>query len=168
MSDPAIRPSIRAATETDVPAIAAIYDHEVRTAITTFDVEPQPTSYWEMRVASTVRGDHFLVAVEEGAVVGFAYAAPYRTRAGYLHTRETSVYLADGARGRGLGRALYDELLALLRADSIHLVVAVIALPNDASESLHRSYGFGPAGVLREVGWKLDRWIDTALWTLTL
>jgi len=168
MSDPAIRPSIRAATETDLPGIAAIYDHEVRTAVSTFDVEPQPMSYWEARVASTVRGDHFLVVEENGHVVGYAYAAPYRARPGYVHTRETSVYLADGARGRGLGPLLYDELLGRLRADSIHLVVAVIALPNDASESLHRSFGFQPAGVLREVGWKFDQWIDTALYQLRM
>ena len=63
-----------------------------------------------------------------------------------------------------LGRLLYDELLGRLRADGVHQVLAVIALPNDASEALHRACGFERVGVLPEVGWKLDRWIDTAVW----
>ena len=161
-------PVIRRGTTADLPTIAAIYDHEAMTGISTFDVEPVPQAYWRTRVAATGPGDHFLVAESEGSVVGYAYAASYRTRPAYLHTREVSVYLDDSARGRGLGRQLYDELLGRLRADGVHQVLAVIALPNDASEALHRACGFSRVGVLPEVGWKFDRWIDTALWGLTL
>jgi len=168
MPDPVIRPRIRAATTADLPALAAIYDHEALTGISTFDVEPVPQDYWRARVEASAPGDRFLVAESDGSVVGYAYAASYRARPAYLHTRETSVYLADGERGQGLGRALYAELLALLRADDVHTVLAVIALPNEASEALHRSFGFEPVGVLRDVGWKFERWIDTALWGLTL
>ena len=159
---------VRAATETDLPAIAAIYDIEVRTGISTFATEPPGLDYWRERLGSTHPGDHLLVAVDGDQVVGYAYSSSYRPRAAYARTRETSVYLADVARGRGIGRLLYDELLGLMRADGVRLVVAVIALPNDGSQGLHRACGFERAGVLHDVGRKFDRWIDTELWELRL
>ena len=104
--------TIRPATEHDLAGMAAIYDEQVRTGISTFDLEPPPASYWAHRVASDEPGDHVLVDEEGGEVVGFAYASSYRPRPGYRLTRETSVYLAEQARGRGRGRRLYDALLA--------------------------------------------------------
>jgi L-amino acid N-acyltransferase YncA len=165
---------VRDAVPADLPRIAAIYDEQVRTAISTFDLEPRPMSYWDARLASTEPGDHLLVAETAegaeaaGAVVGYAYSSSYRPRPAYARTREVSVYLDESARGRGAGRALYDELLARLRQDGVHQVLAVIALPNDASEALHRTCGFERVGLLPEVGWKFGRWIDTALWGLRL
>jgi L-amino acid N-acyltransferase YncA len=159
---------VRPATEADLPAIKAIYDVEVRTGISTFATEPPGLDYWRERLGSTHPGDHVLVAVDGDDVVGYAYSGSYRPREAYAHTRETSVYLASVARGRGVGRALYDELLRLIRADGVRLVVAVIALPNDGSQGLHRACGFERAGVLHDVGRKFDRWIDTELWELRL
>ena len=156
----------RVATEQDLPAVKAIYDHQVETGISTFDTSAPPLEYWQARLTSTEPGDHLLVAERDGAVVGYAYSASYRTRPAYARTRETSVYLAADAVGQGLGRALYDDLLARLRADGMHVALAVIATPNPASEALHRAYGFERVGVLPEVGYKFDRWIDTALWAL--
>jgi L-amino acid N-acyltransferase YncA len=159
---------VRDADPADLPRIAAIYDEQVHTAISTFDLEPRPMSYWHARLASTEPGDHLLVADSGSAVVGYAYSSAYRPRPAYARTREVSVYLDPTARGQGLGRLMYDELLARLRADGVHQVLAVIALPNDASEALHRACGFERVGLLPEVGWKFDRWIDTAVWGLTL
>jgi L-amino acid N-acyltransferase YncA len=159
---------VRDAVPADLPRIAAIYDEQVRTAISTFDLEPRPMAYWETRHASTEPGDHLLVADTGSAVVGYAYSSSYRPRPAYARTREVSVYLDAAARGQGLGRLLYDELLGRLRADGVHQVLAVIALPNDASEALHRACGFARVGLLPEVGWKFDHWIDTAVWGLTL
>ena len=158
---------VREATEQDLSAIADIYAHEVRTAVSTFDLEPPGEDYWLAKLDSREPGDHLLVAEEDG-ILGYAYSSSYRPRPAYRHTRETSVYLADGARGRGLGRALYDDLLARLRADEVHVVVALIALPNPASIALHQALGFEEVGVLREVGRKFGRWIDTAWWQLRL
>ena len=161
--------TVRDADPADLPRIAAIYDEQVRTAISTFALEPEPMSYWEARLDSTAPGDHLLVAADgSGTVVGYTFSSSYRPRVGYARTREVSVYLDPSARGQGLGRQLYDELLTRLRADGVHQVLAVIALPNDASEALHRACGFTRLGVLPEVGWKFERWIDTALWGLTL
>jgi phosphinothricin acetyltransferase len=152
---------VRRATSADLPAAAAIYDEQVRVGISTFDLEPPPVSYWEHHLVSTEPGDHFLVA-DGGEIVGFAYSSAYRPRPGYRLTRETSVYLSEGARGQGLGRRMYDDLLDLLRADGIHVVLALVALPNPASIALHEACGFEHLGTMREVGRKVDRWLDTA------
>jgi phosphinothricin acetyltransferase len=159
---------IHPATEDDVPGIAAIYDEQVRTGISTFDLDPPEPSYWRHHLQSTEPGDHFVVAEDDGRIVGFGYASAYRPRPGYRLTRETSVYLAEHARGRGLGLALYDDLLPRLRADGIHVVLALIALPNPASVALHVKCGFGHLGTMREVGRKFDRWLDTAWYQRTL
>jgi len=160
--------TVRDATEADLPAVAAIYDEQVATAVSTFDLEPVPLSYWEAKLASTEVGDHLLVADVDGVVRGYAYSSTYRPRPAYRRTREASVYLDPEARGQGLGRQLYDALLALLRDDGVHTVLAVIALPNDASVALHRACGFEQVGVLPEVGRKFDRWVDTAFYALVL
>jgi L-amino acid N-acyltransferase YncA len=159
---------LRPATEVDLAAIAAIYDEEVRHGISTFATEPPGPEYWRERLHSTHPGDHVLVAERGGDVVGYAYSSSYRPRAAYARTRETSIYLAASARGDGVGRRLYDDLLELMRADGVRLVVAVIAVPNPGSRALHRACGFRHAGTLHEVGFKLGRWIDTELWELRL
>ena len=159
---------IRPATDGDLAAVSDIYAHEAATGIATFDSEPRALEAWRAHACSTEAGDHLLVAVQDGVVLGYASSGPYRPRPAYAHTREASVYLSDAARGRGCGRLLYDALLSALRTDGVHLVVAVIALPNDASVALHRAFGFTSVGVLHEVGRKFGRWIDTELFELRL
>jgi L-amino acid N-acyltransferase YncA len=154
--------TVRPATTADLAGAAAVYDEQVRTGISTFDVDPPPVAYWQHRLDSTEPGDHFLVADRHGEVVGFAYSSSYRPRPGYRLTRETSVYLAEHARGEGLGRCLYDDLLARVGADGIHVVLALIAMPNPPSIALHEACGFEHLGTMREVGRKFDRWLDTA------
>lgn len=144
--------------------MAEIYNEAVATSTATFDVAPQPPEVFAERVTSTRQGDHTLVAEDAGRVIGMAYAMPYRPRPAYDLTRETSVYLAPGARGRGVGTALYGELLRRVDADGIHTCLAVIAQPNPASEALHTASGFERVGALREVGRKFDQWIDIAWW----
>jgi L-amino acid N-acyltransferase YncA len=153
---------VRPATPEDLPGVAAIYDEQVRTGISTFDLEPPGVAYWQHRLGSTEPGDHFLVTERDGEVLGFAYSSSYRPRPGYRLTRETSVYLAEHARGQGHGRRLYDDLLERLAADDIHVVLALIALPNAPSIALHEACGFEHLGTMREVGRKFDRWLDTA------
>ncbi len=155
---------LRGATAADLAALAEIYNEAVLHTVATFDVEPQPPTLFAERVASTRPGDHVVVAEEGSRLLGMAYAATYRPRPAYDGTRETSVYLVPGARGRGLGRTLYDELLRRVDDDGIHVCLAVIAQPNAASEALHAAVGFEWVGTLREVGRKFDRWVDTAWW----
>jgi L-amino acid N-acyltransferase YncA len=157
--------TIRAATESDLTGIAAIYGHEARSGIATFDIEPRSIGQWRERLESTARGDHLLVATDEETILGYAQSTAYRPKPCYAGTRETSIYLAPEAQGQGLGRQLYDDLLGWLVADGIRTVVAAVALPNPASLSLHRACGFEEVGVMREVGRKFERWIDV-LWLL--
>ena len=156
--------TIRSATMRDLVAMAGIYNEAVATSTATFDLVAQPPEVFAERVASSRQGDHTLVAEDAARVIGMAYAVPYRPRPAYDLTRETSVYLAPGARGAGVGTALYGELLRRVDADGIHTCLAAIAQPNPASEALHTASGFERVGALREVGRKFDRWIDIAWW----
>ena len=158
-------PTVRDAGRADLPAVKAVYDEQVTGGVATFDTVAPPLTSWEERLASP---HHFLVAVDGADLLGFAYSTTFRPRAAYDRTREVSVYLDATARGRGVGRALYDVLLARLRADGVHTVLAVVATPNPASEALHRACGFTQVGLLPEVGHKLGRWVDTGLWALVL
>ena len=151
---------IRRAVPADLPAISGIYGREAREGHATFDLEPRPMHLWEERLAADGPGEHFLVAEHEGTVIGYAASAPYRPKPAYVHTRETTVYVAPGHQGLGAGRALYDALLARLLVDGVHVVVAAVALPNPASLGLHRACGFEEVGTMRQVGRKFDRWID--------
>ncbi len=155
--------TIRAATESDLTAIAAIYGHEARTGIATFDTEPRSIDRWRELLESTTRGDHLLVATHHETILGYAHSTAYRPKPCYARTRETSIYLTPDAQGQGLGRQMYDDLLGWLSADGIRTVVAAVALPNPGSLALHRACGFDEVGVMREVGRKFDRWIDV-LW----
>jgi L-amino acid N-acyltransferase YncA len=163
MSDAATTTTVRDATAGDLPAMAAIYDEQVRTSVATFDTEPRGTSYLGEKLASAGGSDLVLVAVRGDEVLGYAFSGPFRPRPAYDGTKEVSVYLAPQARGLGLGTLLYGALLARLDdLPGVHTQVAVIALPNDASIGLHRRHGFVEVGVLREVGRKFGRWVDTA------
>jgi L-amino acid N-acyltransferase YncA len=155
--------TIRTATGGDLPAMAAIYDEQVRTSVATFDVEERGTAYLSDKLAAHGPGDLILVAVEGEKLLGYALSGSFRPRPGYAGTKETSIYLTAGAQGQGLGRRLYAGLLAELdQVAEVHTEVAVIALPNAPSEALHRSLGFVHVGTLREVGQKFGRYVDTA------
>ncbi len=143
--------------------MAAIYDEEVRTSVATFDTEPRGAAYLADKLAAAGGGDIVLVAVRGDVVLGYAYSSPFRPRPAYAGTKEVSVYLASHARGLGVGTRLYEVLLGRLDArEDVHTEVAVVALPNEASEALHRRSGFRRVGVLEEVGFKLGRYVDTA------
>jgi L-amino acid N-acyltransferase YncA len=160
--------TVRAAEPVDLVAVAAIYGLSVRASVATFDVEEPPVAYWQAKLDSTAVGDHFLVACDGNEVLGFAYSGSFRSRPAYGKTRETSIYLAEAASRRGLGTLLYTALLDLLRQDRIHLVVAVVAQPNPASNALHRKLGFTQVGTLDEVGFKFGAYVSTTWWQLRL
>ncbi|CAN7450193.1 GNAT family N-acetyltransferase [Phenylobacterium sp. LjRoot219] len=153
---------IRAATEADAAALAAIYGHHVLHGFGTFEeVPPAPAEMDHRRRAIVQHGLPYLVAEEAGQVLGYAYAAPFRARAAYRYTVEDSVYIAPDATGRGLGRALLSAVLTACEAMGLRQALAVIGdSENAASIGLHRALGFEPAGVGRNVGYKHGRWVD--------
>ena len=161
--------TVRAAGPADLDAVSAIYDAAARSSVATFDLEGPPLPYWQAKLDADGPGTRMLVAVDPaGAVAGFAYSGWFRPRPAYGATRETSIYLHAEARGQGLGRRLYRELLDLLRADGMHLAVAVVAQPNPASDALHRALGYEPVGTFDEVGHKFGRYVSTRWFQLRL
>jgi phosphinothricin acetyltransferase len=106
----------------------------------------------------------WLVAEDDGRVIGYASSSPYHRRPAYRWTVETSIYQAADAQGRGVGRNLLSTLIGLLTEQGYVTAIAAIALPNPASVALHQRLGFAPAGIYRGVGFKLDQWTDVSLW----
>lgn len=151
---------VRAAREEDLPAINELYNHYIVNTAITFDVEPWSLAQrreWFGHYAET--GPHrALVAVEEGRVAGYASSSPFRPKAAYATSVESSIYLAPGFTGRGIGARLYSALFDVLAGEPVHRVLAGITLPNPASLGLHERFGFRPVGVFDEVGHKQGRY----------
>jgi phosphinothricin acetyltransferase len=151
---------IRAATLADLPRLTEVYNHYVEHSHVTFDDVAFPERRdWFSHYGTSPH--HLLVAEVDGQVEGYATSSPYRPKPGYRTTVETSVYLAPRSGGRGLGTALYGELLPLVDAAGIHRALAGIALPNPTSVALHQRFGFRHVGTYTQVGFK-QRWIDVA------
>jgi phosphinothricin acetyltransferase len=110
----------------------------------------------------------WLAAEIDGRFAGYAKASRWREREAYQFTAETGLYVVQEFHGRGVGKALYRELLARLPVAGYHTAVAGVTLPNEASVRLHESMGFTKVGVFREVGRKRDAWHDTGWWQLHL
>ncbi|WP_248958427.1 GNAT family N-acetyltransferase [Sphaerisporangium perillae] len=161
---------IRAATPEDLQAVAAIYTHYVLGSVATFEETPPTVEDWHRRLADLAgRGLPFLVADLGGTVAGYAYAGPWRPKPAYRHTVEDTIYLAPGHTGKGLGRALLAPVLTGCAAAGTRQVVAVIADTGEkGSVALHQAFGFAHVGVLKAVGRKHGRWIDTVLMQRTL
>ena len=161
MPDPMIRP----ATAADLPAITAIYDHAVRTGTATFELEPPDLAEMTRRFdALTGGGFPYLVASVQAAVVGYAYAGPYRPRPAYRFTVENSVYLDPAAHGRGIGTALMRTLIAEAEQRGYRQMIAVIGdSANAGSIGVHSKTGFQMIGTHPNVGFKFGRWLDTVM-----
>ena len=143
-----------------MPAIAAIYDDAARNTAATFDMVGLPAEHWRRSVAESDPGTGrlLLVALDAGGeVLGYAKSGEHKSRPAYATTCETSVYVAREARGRGVGGALYDALLARLDESPLRLAVGGVAEPNEASARLHLSRGFEPVGTFTGVGAKRGR-----------
>lgn len=155
-------PNIRCVTLNDAHAIAEIYRPIVESTVISFEYEPPDAREMRRRIGAVLRSYPWLVAELDGVVAGYAYGHRHREREGYRHSVEVSVYLAERARGRGIGRMLYAELFERLRTQGLHRAFAGIALPNNASIALHERCGFQPIGIFPEIGRKFDRWVDVA------
>jgi len=159
---------VRPATSQDAAAIAAIYNHYVANSIITFEEEPVSVDEMSARLAEVTGSLPWLVFESDGEVKGYAYASPWKSRCAYRYSVETTVYLAAKSTGRGIGTQLYTALLADLRRRSLHSVIGGVALPNEASVSLHEKFGFEKVAHFKQVGWKFERWIDVGYWELML
>jgi phosphinothricin acetyltransferase len=156
--------SIRRAEQADLPALLEVYNHYILNSPITFDIAPRTLEQRQAWFAGFASSGRYqcLVAVEDGQACGWASSHPYNERAAYETTISTTIYLAPEARGQGSGRKLYGALFEALEGADIHRIFAGITLPNAASVTLHRSFGFEEIGIYREVGRKFGRFWDVA------
>lgn len=160
--------TVRDARPDDIPAIRAIYnDAIVRTTASAW-TEPRPEAEIAGDLAKATARHPWLVGEIGGAVVGVVWAKPWNMRDGYARTIETSVYIDEAARGRGVGRGLYEALLPRARAAGAREAMAVIALPNPPSARLHEAVGFRQMGVFRQLYEKFGALHDVGYWQLRM
>jgi phosphinothricin acetyltransferase len=165
---PADRPRVRAASEADAAACAAIYAPYVIDTAATFELQPPSTDEMAERIAAAARTHAWLVLEDQARVVGYAYGGRFHPRAAYRWACEVSVYIELGRRRTGAGRALYEALLPRLAERGFRVAAAGMTLPNDASVGLHRALGFEPVGTYRNIGFKHGSWHDVAWMQCTL
>ena len=149
--------------------MAAIYNHYVLQTVVTFEEEPVTSDEMSRRI-DEVRAASlpWFVAERADAIAGYACASRWRARSGYRFSSEVTVYLAPEQGRRGIGSALYAELLSALRGSGLHAAIGGIALPNDASVALHEKFGFRKVAHFDQTGFKFNRWIDVGYWQLIL
>jgi len=160
--------TIRVARPSDAAAVAAIYAPIVAHTAISFEVDPPSPQEMARRIAATLPTHPWLVAERAGHIIGYAYAGAHRDRAAYRWSVDMTAYVEASARRGGVGRALYESLIALLRRQGFHAAFAGIALPNPASVRLHEAVGFKPVGIYKEVGFKQGAWRDVGWWRLAL
>ena len=171
MSDPASTISIRPVELVDIEVVQRIYAHHVLHGLASFEEVPPDASELARRWRAIVdAGLPYLCAfADNGVMGGYAYAGPYRPRSAYRFTVEDSVYVAPGAEGRGIGRALLRRLIEICTALGKRQMIAVIGdSANAASIGLHRACGFELTGTFRAIGFKHGRWVDSVLMQRTL
>lgn len=158
-------PNIRPSREEDIPAITAIYAHHVLHGTGTFEIDPPNAADMTTRRADVLaRNLPYLVAERDGEILGFAYCNWFKPRPAYRFSAEDSIYVADSARGQGLGRKLLAALCDAAEQAGVRKLLAVIGdSANAGSIGVHRSAGFTEIGVMRSVGWKFGAWRDIVL-----
>jgi phosphinothricin acetyltransferase len=161
---------IRPAAPQDLPAIQSIYAHHVMHGLASFEEVPPTLEEMRRRFDDITRqGFPYLVAEERGEILGYGYCSLYRTRSGYRHTLEDSIYVKQGQQGKGVGKAVLKELIAICAALNYRQLIAVIGdSANAGSIKLHASLGFVRAGLLRSTGYKFGRWVDSVYMQLPL
>jgi L-amino acid N-acyltransferase YncA len=159
---------IRLAEVSDAEAIRTIYNLEVTTATSTFDLVPRSLADQEAWLEARSGAFSAVVAVDGDDVVGFASLSPYKERAAYRTTVEDSVYVARHRGGQGIGKLLMAHLIDVARASGFHAVMARIEASGTASRALHAACGFDLVGIERQVGRKFNRWLDVAVMQLLL
>jgi phosphinothricin acetyltransferase len=159
---------IRIAEPSDAAGVLTIYAPYCDSSTVSFEVAAPSVNQMAERMAAFLKDYPWLVCEIDGQIAGYVYASRHRERAAYRWTVEVTVYVAAAHRRRGIGRALYKSLFAILAEQNYVKAFAGITLPNPQSVGLHESLGFTAIGVYPAVGYKLGRWLDVGWWQLEL
>jgi len=160
--------TIRLAEPADLEQFAEIVNHYIETSSINFHDRPQSEEDWEATWEVLHERYPFVVAETEGVLGGIAYASPWKLRGAYNWTCEVTVYIRAGHERQGLGKRLSERMLEILEAQGYRAIVAVIALPNDASVALHKALGYQHKGTLGNLGYKQGQWRDVSFWELQI
>jgi len=161
---------IRVASPSDARAICDIYNPYVKYTAVTFEEVPVSVEEMASRIESKLKTHAWLIAEDEATktILGYAYAGTWRERQAYRHTAEVTVYVKEGSHGNGIGKALYQELILLMKEQHYNVLVAGIALPNEKSIGVHEALGFKKVAHFSNVGYKFKKWMDIGFWECQL
>lgn len=159
---------IRTVQTKDIREICTIYNYYIENTTITFEEEPISDDEMGKRINEIVPSYPWLVYEYNETVLGYAYATRWRARAAYRHSVELSIYISKDNLGKGIGKKLYETILAELRKTNVHAVIGGMSLPNEPSEKLHESLGFKKMAEFKEVGYKFQKWIDVGYWELII
>lgn len=159
---------IRTAEIEDVPMILDIYSYYVENTTITFEIKPPDIEEMKRRLIETVKTFDWIIYELNETIAGYAYYTKFRERKAYDYSCETTVYVHKDLTGKGIGSALYGQLINRLEKTSKAVAIGGISLPNDASVRLHEKLGFKNIGILKNVGRKFNKWIDVGYWELEL
>ncbi|MCD8165458.1 MAG: N-acetyltransferase family protein [Bacteroides sp.] len=159
--------TLRRVVPEDIPAICRIYNHYIEHTAVTFEMEPLSPQQIRERMEECEKQNYPFFVVGKGSlVVGYAYIHQWDRRQAYRSTCEITIYLDKDYTGRGYGRLLYEMLIGEIDKTQVHVLIAGICLPNQASVRLHEKFGFKQVSHMREIGWKLGEWRDVGHWQL--
>ncbi len=150
---------IRPVTEEDAAELLAIYAPYVTGTTVTYEYDVPSEEEFRGRIRSTLQSYPYFAAVQDGKILGYAYASAFHSRAAYIWSAEATVYLRQDARGRGIGRMLYIALEEALKQQNVLNVNACIAYPNPASIAFHEALGYHLAGKFTDCAYKLGQWL---------
>jgi len=160
---------IRPVKQQDAQELVDIYNHYIESSTATFEEVCIDSDEMLKRIEKVTDINlPWLVVEENGILLGYAYATPWKARSAYRFSVETTIYLSPKQQGKGLGTQLYQTLFARLKHQSIHAIMSGITLPNPASVALHEKVGMTKVAHFQQVGFKFDQWLDTGYWQLTL
>lgn len=159
---------IRKVQISDAEYICRIYNYYVLNTTISFEEIPVSDDQMRSRIEQVTGQYPWLVYVEENNVVGYAYVSRWKERSAYRYSVESAIYLDPAYTGKGIGTILKAELIKDLKENSVHSIIAGIALPNPASIALCEKFGFRKIGQFYEVGYKFHKWIDVGYWELIL
>ena len=159
---------IRFVTQRDVKRITEIYNDYIINTTISFEVKPLTEDEMRNRIESVLAHGPFLVWEEDGEIAGYCYAHPWKERAAYHNTLETTVYLAPQYFRRGIGTQLMRELINQCRVDNIKVLIACITANNEAIVKMHEALGFKQVSYFSQVGEKFGQWLDVIDMQLTL
>jgi L-amino acid N-acyltransferase YncA len=162
--------TVRPAERKDLPAILEIYNDAVLKTTATYDYDPRTLEHRTAWFDDHARTGFpiFVAEDEKGRIIGWSSLSRYHDRKGYQFTCENSIYVAESARGRGVGKALLEPLISSAKNMELKAIIAVIDASNEVSVKLHRSFGFETVGLFKNVGYKFHRWLDVLYMELLL